>query len=302
MNRRTSLAEITGGREEGSFSIKGEERLSARLLNRHCQIPPPSALQTLLPRPTKGEKYPYLGFWTFRDPLWYGDLSSRKEIIRVRRIKRIKKCGRKKKKGGGSPTGGIFAALWPWTKTISWDNLVKDHSFPRGTLQRGRFFFATRLVNSNRHWLRSALPLQTNGVLLFVEQKSKFFLLINHSKYSVEISKDTGFYRFDHFANWESFLPVPISTTFFGRFDCAISPRTENWTTRFQVSFLQWVVVSPSFHFHSRKTDISTYVYEVARNSYSIDRLLFEPRWIYLEVKERNNGRRGRNGRRGARK
>lgn len=51
LNRRTSLAEITGGREEGSFSIKGEERLSARLLNRHCQIPPPSALQTLLVQP-----------------------------------------------------------------------------------------------------------------------------------------------------------------------------------------------------------------------------------------------------------
>lgn len=203
-------------------------------------------------------------------------------------------------KEGGSPTGGIFAALWPWTKTISWDNLVKDHSFPRGTLQRGRFFFATRLVNSNRHWLRSALPLRTNEVLLFVEQKSKFFLLINHSKYSVEISKDTEFYRSHHFANWESFLPVPISTTFFGRFDCAISPRTENWTTRFQVSFQQWVVVSPSFHFHSRKTDISTYVYEVARNSYSIDRFLFEPRWIYLEVKERNNGEEGETGGEGA--
>lgn len=139
-------------------------------------------------------------------------------------------------------------------------------------------------------------PLYLCGVLLFVEQKSKFFLLINHSKYSVEISKDTGFYRSDHFANWESFLPVPISTTFFGRFDCAISPRTENWTTRFQVSFQQWVVVSPSFHFHSRKTDISTYVYEVARNSYSIDRFLFEPRWIYLEVKERNNGEEGETG------
>ena len=90
-------------------------------------------------------------------------------------------------------------------------------------MQRGRFFFATRLVNSNRHWLRSALPLRTNGVLLFVEQKSKFFLLINHSKYSVEISKDTGFYRSDHFTNWESFLPVPISTTFFGRFDAVQS-------------------------------------------------------------------------------
>lgn len=56
-----------------------------------------SALQTLLPRPSKGEKYPYSGFWTFRDPLWYGDLSSRaaKEIIRVRgtvgRIKKRKK-------------------------------------------------------------------------------------------------------------------------------------------------------------------------------------------------------------------
>lgn len=34
-------------------------------------------------------------------------------------------------------------------------------------------------------------PLYLCGVLLFVEQKSKFFLLINHSKYSVEISKDT---------------------------------------------------------------------------------------------------------------
>lgn len=66
-------------------------------------------------------------------------------------------------------------------------------------------------------------PLYLCGVLLFVEQKSKFFLLINHSKYSVEISKDTGFYRFDHFANWESFLPVPISTTFFGRFDAVQS-------------------------------------------------------------------------------
>lgn len=122
LNRRTSLAEITG---EGSFSIKG--RLSARLLNRHCQIPPLSALQTLLPHPSKGEKYPYLGFWTFRDPLWYGDLSSRsaKEIIRVRRtVRRVKKKnkknrGGKKKKGGGSSTDGIFAALWPWTKTIS---------------------------------------------------------------------------------------------------------------------------------------------------------------------------------------
>lgn len=81
-------------------------------------------------------------------------------------------------------------------------------------MQRGRFFFATRLVNSNRHWLRSALPLRINGVLLFVEQKSKFFLLINHSKYSVEISKDTGFYRSHHFANWESFLPVPFRRHF----------------------------------------------------------------------------------------
>lgn len=34
-------------------------------------------------------------------------------------------------------------------------------------------------------------PLYLCGVLLFVEQKSKFFLLINHSKYSVEISKDS---------------------------------------------------------------------------------------------------------------
>lgn len=66
-------------------------------------------------------------------------------------------------------------------------------------------------------------PLYLCGVLLFVEQKSKFFLLINHSKYSVEISKDTGFYRSHHFANWESFLPVPISTTFFGRFDAVQS-------------------------------------------------------------------------------
>lgn len=57
-------------------------------------------------------------------------------------------------------------------------------------------------------------PLYLCGVLLFVEQKSKFFLLINHSKYSVEISKDTGFYRFDHFANWESFLPVPFRRHF----------------------------------------------------------------------------------------
>lgn len=81
-------------------------------------------------------------------------------------------------------------------------------------MQRERFFFATRLVNSNRHWLRSALPLRINGVLLFVEQKSKFFLLINHSKYSVEISKDTGFYRSHHFANWESFLPVPFRRHF----------------------------------------------------------------------------------------
>lgn len=86
--------------------------------------------------------------------------------------------------------------------------------FHGGTLQRGRFFFATRLVNSNRHWLRSALPLRTNGVLLFVEQKSKFFLLINHSKYSVEISKDTGFYRSDHFANWESSSPSPFRRHF----------------------------------------------------------------------------------------
>lgn len=54
-------------------------------------------------------------------------------------------------------------------------------------------------------------PLYLCGVLLFVEQKSKFFLLINHSKYSVEISKDTGFYRSDHFANWETFVKPFLS-------------------------------------------------------------------------------------------
>lgn len=43
LNRRTSLAEIWGGgKRKGSFSMKDEAgpRLSARLLNRHCEIPP----------------------------------------------------------------------------------------------------------------------------------------------------------------------------------------------------------------------------------------------------------------------
>lgn len=80
---------------EGSFSIK-DVWVRAYLIA-IVRFLLGSALQTLLPRPSKGEKYPYSGFWTFRDPLWYGDLSSRaaKEIIRVRgtvgRIKKRKK-------------------------------------------------------------------------------------------------------------------------------------------------------------------------------------------------------------------
>lgn len=65
-------------------------------------------------------------------------------------------------------------------------NLAKDHSFPRGTLQREIFPFFLQ---------RATLTRTDNSFTLadevFVEQKSKFFLSINHSKYSVEISKDT---------------------------------------------------------------------------------------------------------------
>lgn len=151
LNRRTSLAEIWGGGGErkGSFSMKDEgPRLSARLLNRHCEIPP---LPLSAPPPNSPLIHPRVKNTltasghsaTLCDVRWSFLEGLAKETIRVRRT--VKKRKRKRGEGGkkgGIPNRGIFAALWPWTKTISRDNLVKDHSFPQGTLQRGIFFFS----------------------------------------------------------------------------------------------------------------------------------------------------------------
>lgn len=105
----------------------------------------------------------------------------------------------------------------------------------------------------------------------------------------MEISKDTVFYRSDHFANWESFDPrsnllLPVSTTFFARFDAVQSLHE----TGQQVSFQEWIPCLSKFQFPSH-TIRRIFRHRVARNSIascsSRD-----------EFKEGNNGR-GRNGR-----
>lgn len=109
----------------------------------------------------------------------------------------------------------------------------------------------------------------------------------------MEISKDTVFYRSDHFANWESFNPpsnllLPVSTTFFARFDAVQSLHE----TGQQVSFQEWIPCLSKFQFPShtiRRIFRHTFI-----ELHEIRSITFYSRRD--EFKEGNNGR-GRNGR-----
>lgn len=152
LNRRTSLAEIWGGGGRGRvvFLWRTRDHVWVRAyliaIVRFLLFLWVLLLQTL-PSSIQGWKIPLrlldIPRRTFCDVRWSFLEGLAKETIRVRRT--VKKRKRKRGEGGkkgGIPNRGIFAALWPWTKTISRDNLVKDHSFPQGTLQRGIFFFS----------------------------------------------------------------------------------------------------------------------------------------------------------------